>query len=340
MKNNVKVRTAYFFNKFNCIFCFFAVLFFVQVLSAQTDFSKEAVVLRLKADMAVLTADSLQGRMSGTPYEIKARNYIASQFEEIGLKPIVGDTSYAQPFYVYSISRTCFNVCGLIDNGAAQTVVIGAHYDHVGLGYYGSRGERGHIHYGADDNASGVVAIIELARYLKEQKDLKYNYLFVAFSAEELGLHGSEHFVKSKLYENYNVAYMLNFDMVGRYNFDNKKRLIVFGTGSSKAWKGVLKKQKNTPFKIKKVNYGPHFSDHAAFYKNNISLLYFTTGIHKEYHTPLDTYELINFDGMAHIVFFVNALIKDIENAKEITFKKSRSFQIIRSYAFSASMML
>lgn len=315
-------------------------LLFCSVIYGQFSFNKEDVIKRLNTDIAVLASDSLQGRLSGTTDEIKARDYIIEKFKEAGLKPAVGDTSFEQKFYIKNLMQYSYNVCGFLDNHAPHTVVIGAHYDHVGLGDFGSRSKGGHIHHGADDNASGTATVIELARRLSQTDSLRYNYLFVAFSAEEVGLYGSKHFTESNLMAKPDVRYMLNFDMVGRFNYDGKKRLIVYGSRTSPAWQKVLKRAHPKTPRIKKVPYGPGFSDHFAFYNQKVPLLYFTTGLPEEYHTPFDTYETIDFDGMYYIIEYVNKLIVEAEKASEVPFKECTGWQVFRSYMFSGTMML
>src|SRR5688572_15407954 len=122
-------------------------------------------------------------------------------------------------------NRTGNNVIGYIDNGAASTVVLGAHYDHLGYGEDGNSmfrtGDRS-IHNGADDNASGTAALIELARILKASKSKNHNYLFIAFSGEELGLNGSKYFVEHPTIDLRSVNYMINMDMIGRLNDSTK----------------------------------------------------------------------------------------------------------------------
>ena len=304
-------------------------------LFGQFDFSKEAVKKRLSDDMLVLTADSLQGREAGSIYEIKARNYIGNCFHEIGLKPIIGDTSFYQKFSRTDSKRTFYNVCGFLDNNASNTIVIGAHYDHLGMGEFGSRYGSGKIHHGADDNASGVITMIEMARFLSTQKQIHYNYLFVAFTGEEMGLYGSDYFVNSSITVKYKIVDMINFDMVGRFNFDNKNRIILFGTGSSNQWKKILKKDQPLNFSIKKVKYGPPFSDHISFYNKFIPVLYFTTGTPEEYHTPFDVYEKINFDGMVDILEFVKILTLDIDKSDIISFRECNKIEILNAYIFT-----
>ncbi|RYZ18361.1 MAG: M20/M25/M40 family metallo-hydrolase, partial [Sphingobacteriales bacterium] len=152
------------------------------------------------------------------------------------MQPVVMNLTFKKEF------RTGTNIVGYINNNAAQTVIIGAHYDHLGYGEDGSSRmtEPGRaIHNGADDNASGVAAMLALADKLKKSAQKKYNYLFIAFSAEELGLLGSKAFVKEKDFDRKKAAYMINMDMVGRLSPDRK--LTVGGVGTSPVWGSVLK---------------------------------------------------------------------------------------------------
>ncbi|TMI96634.1 MAG: M20/M25/M40 family metallo-hydrolase, partial [Bacteroidetes bacterium] len=150
--------------------------------------------------------------------------------------------------------RTGHNVIGYIENGAATTVILGAHFDHLGYGEDGNsmlRTGEHLIHNGADDNASGTAALIELARLLKESKLNKNNYLFIAFSGEELGLFGSKYFADNPTINLSSVNYMINLDMVGRLN-DSTKVLTIGGYGTSPEWASLINlKSKKSPFVIK-----------------------------------------------------------------------------------------
>ncbi|MEI7597085.1 MAG: M28 family peptidase [Bacteroidota bacterium] len=239
------------------------------------------------------------------------------------------------------IRETIFakNVVGYIGNNASKTIVIGAHYDHLGLGNFGSRSSERTIHYGADDNASGTTMVLELAKYLSTNGNKKFNYVLIAFAAEEKGLLGSNYFVKSDLFKNIGVTYMINFDMVGRLGCIGNKTIII-GTGTSNAWKSILKETKSNDYKTKKIKAGPEFSDHANFYKKNIPYIYFTTGLHKEYHKPLDTPQSLNYDGMTQIF---NNVVKVIDKTAEfdyIPFKQTTSWQMTNAYLFFVKMLI
>jgi hypothetical protein len=142
-------------------------------------------------------------------------------------------------------NRIGHNVIGYIDNDAATTIILGAHFDHLGYGEDGNSmirtGEK-RIHNGADDNASGTAALIELARKLKSSKATNNNYLFIAFSGEELGLFGSKYFTENPTIDLSTVNYMINMDMLGRLN-DSTRILTIGGYGTSPAWSSVLAKQ-------------------------------------------------------------------------------------------------
>ena len=228
--------------------------------------------------------------------------------------------------------RTGNNVVGYIDNGAATTVVLGAHFDHLGYGEDGNSmlrtGEK-LIHNGADDNASGTAALIELARILKSSKTKNSNYLFIAFSGEELGLYGSKYFTENPTIDLKSVNYMINMDMVGRLN-DSTKSLAVGGFGTSPSWASVIKpNDKKLPFNIKIDSSGTGPSDHTSFYRKDIPVLFFFTGQHRDYHRPSDDVETLNYDGELLIVNYINSLITNLNKQnKRLAFAKTREAQV------------
>jgi len=214
------------------------------------------------------------------------------------------------------------NVMVQIDNNAANTVVIGAHYDHIGYGKFGSRytGPPA-IHNGADDNASGTAMLIELARWLKNSDLENNNYLFVAFSGEEMGLYGSKALVKSKNFNSNIMNYMLNYDMVGRLDEDSV--LLVNGVGTSGNWNALNDIEIEGISEIKKTESGLGPSDHASFYLENIPVIHFFTGAHNDYHKPSDDEEFINYDGMEAIFNLSLALIDSLNNDGKLNFQKT-----------------
>jgi Zn-dependent M28 family amino/carboxypeptidase len=238
--------------------------------------------------------------------------------------------------------RTGSNVVGYIDNGAATTIILGAHFDHLGYGEDGNSmlrtGEK-LIHNGADDNASGTAALIELAKMLKSSKQKNNNYLFVAFSAEELGLNGSKYFAENSTIDLRNVNYMINMDMIGRLN-DSTNVLTVGGYGTSPQWSSIINvNDKKSPFLIRIDSSGTGPSDHTSFYRKDIPVLFFFTGLHSDYHKPSDDAEKINYAGELRIINFINNIITSsgAQNQK-LAFTKTRETQTTTSSRFSVSL--
>ena len=213
----------------------------------------------LKKDVLVLAHDSLEGREMGTAGEVKAANYISSRFSAIGLMPLGSEDSYFQVFKkkmqlhphdtLYEgtelIGR---NIIGYYNSNVASTIIIGAHYDHLGYGDEGSLhvGERS-IHNGADDNASGVAGLLMLANKAVDEK-WNQNVIFIAFTGEEKGLLGSNYFVKESLKNFDSISYMINLDMIGR--LDSERRIAVHGVGTSPSFNTIFNEVENFQIKI------------------------------------------------------------------------------------------
>jgi aminopeptidase YwaD len=243
-------------------------------------------------------------------------------------------------------TRTCTNVAGYIDNGAPTTVVIGAHYDHLGHGEDGGSREmenKGQIHNGADDNASGTAALIELGRLLKVSKLKANNYVLLAFSGEELGLFGSKYFTEHPTVDLTSVNYMINMDMVGRLS-DSTHVLTVGGYGTSPSW-GSLYNQKgkarlydhDLAFRFDSSGTGP--SDHTSFYLKNIPVLFYFTGLHPDYHKPTDDVDRLNFMGELTVVKHIYSLIEAEDKTKaRLVFSKTRDEQTGTSARFSVTL--
>ena len=252
------------------------------------------------------------------------------------------DTDYIIDFNL-SISpsfRKARNVIGYIDNKSELTIVLGAHFDHLGYGEDGNsmiRNGEPAIHNGADDNASGTASLIELAFALKKSKAKQYNYIFIAFSAEELGLNGSKYFVENPTIDLKKVNYMINMDMVGRMN-DSTKTITVGGFGTSSAWDKMLSSVKDKGFSIKIDSSGSGPSDHTSFYRKDLPVLFFFTGLHTDYHKPSDDAEKINYIGMFRIVNFIEKMITLDNSGTKIDFLKTREQQTSTSTRFSVSM--
>jgi hypothetical protein len=224
---------------------------------------------------------------------------------------------------IQKIQKTGHNVIGFLDNKSKNTVVIGAHYDHLGFGGESSlyRGERA-IHNGADDNASGTAALIEIARRLKNSPDKKNNYLFIAFSGEEKGLLGSNYFVKHPTIDLKSINYMINMDMVGRLKHD-EKTLLVYGTGTSSSWKNVIDTLVDG-IRLKPSESGVGPSDHTSFYLDSIPVLHFFSGTHSDYHKPSDDEALINYDGEVSIIKIILTTIDRLDRSGKINFIKTK----------------
>lgn len=227
------------------------------------------------------------------------------------------------------------NVVGYIDNGAATTVILGAHFDHLGYGEDGNSmlrtGEK-LIHNGADDNASGTAALIEMARILKKSKSKHNNYLFIAFSGEELGLFGSKYFVENPTIDLSTANYMINMDMVGRLN-DSTKTLTVGGYGTSPQWASVIvKDEKKLPFVIHIDSSGSGPSDHTSFYRKDIPVLFFFTGQHKDYHRPSDDADKINYEGELSVIKYITEIVDKLNKQQQrLAFLKTRETQVSTS---------
>lgn len=269
-----------------------------------------------------------------------------------------------------------FNVVGILPgsdpNLKKETIVIGAHYDHLGRGGEGSLAPReGEIHHGADDNASGVAGLIELARMLSTQSPKpRRTIVFIAFSGEEEGLIGSSFYVNHPIVPLADTVAMINMDMIGRMK---EKNLIVGGVGTAQEWRSMIEAgnmmqgltvsaNTNTASASSTLNlpivvgtngrpivtvdagkkfaltlnedgYGP--SDHSSFYSKQVPVLFFWTGTHEDYHKPSDTADKINYEGEARIVSFVGNVIRDIDKSdKRPTYTVARSESQGRSTGF------
>ncbi len=225
---------------------------------------------------------------------------------------------------VAEVSATGYNVIGYLDRGAAKTIVIGAHYDHLGYGSEGSRyrGEEPAIHNGADDNASGTAGILELAAYYSK-KGRKYqnnNILFIAFSAEEKGLLGSRHFVEDPTISLSSVNYMINYDMIG--SLDVNDGFVINGVGTSPQWKDALAAVDcDLRYTTTESGIGP--SDHTSFYLKGIPSIHFFTGATQHYHKPSDDPQTLNMAGAMRIIGFTRELINRLDDQPALTFSKT-----------------
>lgn len=315
----------------------FSLLMVITLITACTDFTTDKELMTgLKEDIGYLASDDLEGRAIGTDGEVLAARYIADKFKEIGLVP-KGTDRYFQVFKVNKSTNpheeavigtdgdgvTGRNVVGFIDNGAPYTIALGAHYDHLGYGNEGSlyRGEDAAIHNGADDNASGTAALIQLAKILSGKKS-NYNYLFMAFSGEENGLWGSNYYSKNSTVAVDSINFMINMDMVGRMKED--KSLAINGVGTSPAWPAAVETANTDSLKIVTSESGVGPSDHTSFYLQDIPVLHLFTGQHPDYHRPSDDSDKINYEGMVKVIRYIERLIDELDSEEKLAFTATK----------------
>lgn len=305
-----------------------------QFAYAQTD------ATRIAKDINYLSSDKLKGRFPGTKQELKAADYIIKSFKKSGLTPKGDNNTFLQTFPFKTsknphatdnemVSRGfAHNVVAYLDNGAKYTIVIGAHYDHLGMGLGGNSldaNPENKIHNGADDNASGTAGVMELARYFSGNNIKEnHNFLFICFSAEEEGLLGSKHFTNNPSIVLNDVSFMINMDMIGRLN-DSTKKIIISGVGTSPSWPTVLAKQSKNPVTYKADSAGMGPSDHASFYLKNIPALHFYTGTHTDYHKPSDDAEKINKNGEALVLNLIIDIINDADKIEKLSFTPTKT---------------
>ena len=309
------------------------ILFLLIAISCNKVYTPEN---KIKEDVSFLADDKLEGRQTGTPGELKAAEYIQNRFKDLGLLG-KGTNGYYQEFTFKPKTNpheevkftenadgtiTGRNVVGFLDNKAKNTVIIGAHFDHLGYGGDGSlyRDSIKAIHNGADDNASGVAVMLNLISKLKE-KNTNNNYVFIAFSGEEMGLLGSNYYVKNPTIDTKTVSYMINMDMVGRLK---DSALAVYGTGTSPIFKQTLKSHNNN-FKLIQQESGVGPSDHTSFYLADIPVLHFFTGQHSDYHKPSDDTATLNYGGMELVSDYIFNIVSDLNDNGKLAFRKTKS---------------
>ena len=266
--------------------------------------------------------------------------YIAKATKEKYLKDETATLDIKLKVAIGDKKRYGHNVVGYINNNAATTIIIGAHYDHLGYGedhnslYTGSAPA---IHNGADDNASGTGALIELGKLLKTSKtNNASNYLLIAFSGEELGLFGSKYFTEHPTMDLSKVNYMINMDMIGRLK-DSTHGLNIGGYGTSPQWAALFAKP-DKYFKIVLDSSGSGPSDHTSFYRKDIPVLFFFTGTHSDYHKPTDDADKINYIGELQVLKFIYSIIEKTNNKGKFAFTKTRETQTLAKSTFKVSL--
>jgi hypothetical protein len=303
-------------------------------LGSQLQAQRVAQPPRLLDDVKFLSDDKLQGRETGSPGADSAAAYLARRFSEVGLQPAAGGW-----FQSFTIGREApglrpsrsaplvgKNVIGILPGRDPvlrnQTVILGAHYDHLGLGGFGSLDpdSTGAVHNGADDNASGVAALIQVAARLAVSPPAR-TVVFIAFSGEELGLLGSAYYVKQPIYPLTGTLAMVNLDMVGRLR---NGRLIVYGARSAIQFPALLDSLNwyaGFDLKAQGDGYGP--SDQSSFYAAKRPVLHLFTDLHEDYHRTTDDWDKINLDGLKRVSDFTLGLVTALANRRgSLTFEE------------------
>ena len=291
--------------------------------SGSNAFSPEISASDIYSHIEFLASDSLQGRESGTEFEALASNYIIQKFEEFGVQPKGDDGTFLQAFTINTARlinphatdnaegerRVANNVVGWIPgrSNTNEYVVIGAHYDHLGYGSFGSlyRGDTPRIHNGADDNASGTAGLLELAHYFSEHPPAAH-ILLLAFSGEEMGLLGSAHYVEEPTVGLSQAKAMINLDMIGRMSDTN---LLIFGVGTTPKWSELAMAVNEDSLSLNLVKDGTGASDHTSFYYKNIPVLHYFTDTHSDYHRPSDDLAYIEVEGQELVVNHVARMV-------------------------------
>ena len=212
---------------------------------------------------------------------------------------------------------TVHNVVGYLPGKTDEYIVIGAHYDHLGLGDQNSLSpsQIGKVHHGADDNASGTAGLIEMARLFSKQRERHRGLLFLAFAGEEIGLIGSSHWVNHPTYPIEKAAAMLNMDMVGRIK---KDKVYVGGIGTGSTFEVLIKKVNGKHgFKLDHSKSGYSSSDHTSFVAKKVPVLFFFSGLHSDYHKPSDTWDKIDGESAARLVDLVAEIAGELQAAGE-----------------------
>ncbi|HKL08340.1 MAG TPA: M20/M25/M40 family metallo-hydrolase [Bacteroidales bacterium] len=290
----------------------------------------------------LLDLNKPEGKLSVPVIQIKrgvADQLLAKQNQTIkALEESLNEMKLPHSFYlkqkvlittaVHTQTKRTFNVAAQLKrSNHSRYIVIGAHYDHLGFGGPGTGSrmpDTTAVHNGADDNASGVAAMLEIAQKLVSQRDsLNTNFLFVAFGAEEMGLLGSKHFVNHLPVADSLITAMINIDMVGRLKAD--RSLQIGGVGTSAEADSVIKflnKEYRFTLGLSREGYGP--SDHSSFYSRNIPVFFYSTGAHIDYHTPNDTTGVVNFEGLVDVSRYIYDLAYNLSfNNVQLTFREA-----------------
>lgn len=303
-------------------------LLLISTIQAQSS----VTINELKEHIDYLTSDQNKGRLPGSKSNKKTVKYLLKHFRKAGLMPI--GKSYLQPFEAElrsdntqdKVKVKTWNVIAYLEGNDPmlkhEYIVLGAHYDHLGLGGPSSKSKaRGVVYHGADDNASGTAALLEIAEQLvaNQNNQLKRSIIFVAFGAEEQGLLGSKYFVNHPPVALDNIKLMINMDMVGRLN--HEKQVFMGGAGTFPDGVALMTKTGKNLGLNPIVHAGSvGGSDHVSFYKKNISVLGMHTGGHAQYHTPEDIANLINYEGEKMVCEYIYQTIIQLATNYPLTF--------------------
>lgn len=310
---------------------FLVIIFFSsQNIFSQEQNDKRVVNSSIENTVRTLASEGFEGRAPQTKGDTLTAIFVSNFFQNNGIKPLLKD--YFQEVSYKDRVKNAINkdsantltysrnVIGIIEgsdkNLKNEYIIIGAHMDHLGMGgsMSGSRIDSLAVHYGADDNASGVALMLDLAKKFKN-KPTKRSLIFIAFAGEEKGLVGSKGFVNNLPFDKNLINAMFNFDMVG--NLKNNSITAGGSKTSTSSEELILKyaNKHNLKTSLSPSGHGP--SDHSSFYAKNIPVFYFTTGADDTYHTPRDNADRINYKGIELLSSFTYDLIKDIANNKD-----------------------
>ena len=308
----------------NVLYLFLILATWTGVLSAQSS-------QQVTTDIQYLASDELEGRGVGTTGLAKAADYLAERFAEIGLEP-AGTNGFFQDFALNpsapalahaGIAATDVrNVVGKLPGSgplAREIIILGAHYDHLGYGNSGgSMDADSGVHNGADDNASGTAALMQAAQMLMSRTGDRRTFYFVAFTAEELGLLGSDYFTKNPTYDADKAYAMINFDMVGRLRDEG---LLVIGVGSADELPDIVERVNRNHGLTLQTNEDPWgTSDHTSFYARGMPVLHLFTNTHGEYHRQSDDWDLINMDGVVQVAAYAADVAWELATRQILTF--------------------
>ncbi|EDP98338.1 peptidase M20/M25/M40 family protein [Kordia algicida OT-1] len=272
---------------------------------ATYDFTTDNLLKHIKE----LSSDAYEGRETGTKGAVKAKNYIITEFKKLGVKPLGKTFEQSFPMPKTSKIRQGENILGVIKGSEKPTeyIVISAHYDHEGI-------KNGKIYNGADDDASGISALIAFAEYFRKHPP-KHSVILAAFDAEEKGLIGSYYFVENSIVPKTQLKLNINMDMISR---SEKKELFAVGPQHYSQYTSIIENVKTTGNISLKIDHKEwtFASDHAGFHKAKIPFIYFGVEDHKDYHKPTDDYENIHQEFFVDVVQTIITFFKKVDTTQ------------------------